>query len=290
MALIEKNNNQNFIFNSEDDFLNFSNIKNKDSNSFLNDSIEFDLNNLLTEVKKSSSFSNNSQDFEENPKINKIKILHTKSKNENKIKNFIEKTEDKKFNSKEIKKNNNEYDLSTSTSKSSISKTNKNILSNKIDIENILIEKETRTLIFITNISKKITEKKFRDEILYKNEFKEKINFFYFDDEKKSFNSCYVNFINSMDIILFYEIFNQKKYFDSKITIKFSDKKSFPELKFSTMKLKNSICELPLKYLNLFKKFHNSNYICIIKDKNNFYKEIGTFLIKPKNNNLLKKF
>ena len=163
------------------------------------------------------------------------------------------------------------------------------LFQNKIDIENILIEKETRTLIFITNISKKITEKKFRDEILYKNEFKEKINFFYFDDEKKSFNSCYVNFINSMDIILFYEIFNQKKYFDSKIIIKFSDKKSFPELKFSTMKLKNFYSELPLKYLNLFKKFHNSNYICIIKDKNNFYKEIGTFLIKPKNN-LLKKF
>ena len=42
MALIEKINTQNFIFNSEDDFLNFSNIKNKDSNSFLNDSIEFD--------------------------------------------------------------------------------------------------------------------------------------------------------------------------------------------------------------------------------------------------------
>ena len=284
MALIEKNNNQNFIFNSEDDFLNFSNIKIKDSDSFLNDSIEFDLNNLLTEVKKSSSFSDISQkDFDENPKINKIKILNTKSNKENQSKD----KNDNKNLSNNIKKITNENDLSSST-KSSISKTNKN-LSNKIDIENILIEKETRTLIFITNISKKMTEKKFRDEILYKNEFKEKINFFYFDDEQKSFNSCYVNFINSMDIILFYEIFNQKKYFDSKIIIKFSDKKIFPELKFSTMKLKNLYSELPLKYLNLFKKLHNNNYICIIKDKNNFYKEYGTFLIKPKNN-LLKKF
>ena len=284
MALIEKFNNQNFIFNKEDDFLNFSNIKIKDSDSFLNDSIEFDLNNLLTEVKKSSSFSDISQkDFDENPKINKIKILNTKSNKENQSND----KNDNKNLSNNIKKITNENDLSSST-KSSISKTNKN-LSNKIDIENILIEKETRTLIFITNISKKMTEKKFRDEILYKNEFKEKINFFYFDDEKKSFNSCYVNFINSMDIILFYEIFNQKKYFDSKIIIKFSDKKIFPELKFSTMKLKNLYSELPLKYLNLFKKLHNNNYICIIKDKNNFYKEYGTFLIKPKNN-LLKKF
>ena len=278
MALIEKNNNQNLIFNSEDDFLNFSNIKNKDSNSFLNDSIEFDLNNLLTEVKKSSSFSDISQkDFDENPKINKIKILNTKSNKENQSND----KNDNKNLSNNIKKITNENDLSSST-KSSISKTNKN-LSNKIDIENILIEKETRTLIFITNISKKMTEKKFRDEILYKNEFKEKINFFYFDDEKKSFNSCYVNFINSMDIILFYEIFNQKKYFDSKIIIKFSDKKIFPELKFSTMKLKNLYSELPLKYLNLFKKLNNNNYIYIIKDRNNFYKEYGTFLIKPKN-------
>ena len=284
MALIEKFNNQNFIFNKEDDFLNFSNIKIKDSDSFLNDSIEFDLNYLLTEVKKSSSFSDISQkDFDENPKINKIKILNTKSNKENQSND----KNDNKNLSNNIKKITNENDLSSST-KSSISKTNKN-LSNKIDIENILIEKETRTLIFITNISKKMTEKKFRDEILYKNEFKEKINFFYFDDEKKSFNSCYVNFINSMDIILFYEIFNQKKYFDSKIIIKFSDKKIFPELKFSTMKLKNLYSELPLKYLNLFKKLHNNNYICIIKDKNNFYKEYGTFLIKPKNN-LLKKF
>ena len=284
MALIEKFNNQNFIFNKEDDFLNFSNIKIKDSVSFLNDSIEFDLNNLLTEVKKSSSFSDISQkDFDENPKINKIKILNTKSNKENQSND----KNDNKNLSNNIKKITNENDLSSST-KSSISKTNKN-LSNKIDIENILIEKETRTLIFITNISKKMTEKKFRDEILYKNEFKEKINFFYFDDEKKSFNSCYVNFINSMDIILFYEIFNQKKYFDSKIIIKFSDKKIFPELKFSTMKLKNLYSELPLKYLNLFKKLHNNNYICIIKDRNNFYKEYGTFLIKPKNN-LLKKF
>lgn len=284
MALIEKFNNQNFIFNKEDDFLNFSNIKIKDSDSFLNDSIEFDLNNLLTEVKKSSSFSDISQkDFDENPKINKIKILNTKSNKENQSND----KNDNKNLSNNIKKITNENDLSSST-KSSISKTNKN-LSNKIDIENILIEKETRTLIFITNISKKMTEKKFRDEILYKNEFKEKINFFYFDDEKKSFNSCYVNFINSMDIILFYEIFNQKKYFDSKIIIKFSDKKIFPELKFSTMKLKNLYSELPLKYLNLFKKLHNNNYICIIKDRNNFYKEYGTFLIKPKNN-LLKKF
>ena len=284
MALIEKFNNQNFIFNKEDDFLNFSNIKIKDSDSFLNDSIEFDLNNLLTEVKKSSSFSDISQkDFDENPKINKIKILNIKSNKENQSND----KNDNKNLSNNIKKITNENDLSSST-KSSISKTNKN-LSNKIDIENILIEKETRTLIFITNISKKMTEKKFRDEILYKNEFKEKINFFYFDDEKKSFNSCYVNFINSMDIILFYEIFNQKKYFDSKIIIKFSDKKIFPELKFSTMKLKNLYSELPLKYLNLFKKLHNNNYICIIKDRNNFYKEYGTFLIKPKNN-LLKKF
>ena len=284
MALIEKFNNQNFIFNKEDDFLNFSNIKIKDSDSFLNDSIEFDLNNLLTEVKKSSSFSDISQkDFDENPKINKIKILNTKSNKENQSND----KNDNKNLSNNIKKITNENDLSSST-KSSISKTNKN-LSNKIDIENILIEKETRTLIFITNISKKMTEKKFRDEILYKNEFKEKINFFYFDDEKKSFNSCYVNFINSMDIILFYEIFNQKKYFDSKIIIKFSDKKIFPELKFSTMKLKNLYSELPLKYLNLFKKLHNNNYICIIKDRNNFYKEYGTFLIKPKNI-LLKKF
>ena len=284
MALIEKFNNQNFIFNKEDDFLNFSNIKIKDSDSFLNDSIEFDLNNLLTEVKKSSSFSDISQkDFDENPKINKIKILNTKSNKENQSND----KNDNKNLSNNIKKITNENDLNSST-KSSISKTNKN-LSNKIDIENILIEKETRTLIFITNISKKMTEKKFRDEILYKNEFKEKINFFYFDDEKKSFNSCYVNFINSMDIILFYEIFNQKKYFDSKIIIKFSDKKIFPELKFSTMKLKNLYSELPLKYLNLFKKLHNNNYICIIKDRNNFYKEYGTFLIKPKNN-LLKKF
>ena len=284
MALIEKFNNQNFIFNKEDDFLNFSNIKIKDSDSFLNDSIEFDLNNLLTEVKKSSSFSDISQkDFDENPKINKIKILNTKSNKENQSND----KNDNKNLSNNIKKITNENDLSSST-KSSISKTNKN-LSNKIDIENILIEKETRTLIFITNISKKMTEKKFRDEILYKNEFKEKINFFYFDDEKKSFNSCYVNFINSMDIILFYEIFNQKKYFDSKIIIKFSDKKIFPELKFSTMKLKNLYSELPLKYLNLFKKLHNNNYICIIKDRNNFYKEYGNFLIKPKNN-LLKKF
>ena len=284
MALIEKFNNQNFIFNKEDDFLNFSNIKIKDSDSFLNDSIEFDLNNLLTEVKKSSSFSDISQkDFDENPKINKIKILNTKSNKENQSND----KNDNKNLSNNIKKITNENDLSSST-KSSISKTNKN-LSNKIDIENILIEKETRTLIFITNISKKMTEKKFRDEILYKNEFKEKINFFYFDDEKKSFNSCYVNFINSMDIILFYEIFNQKKYFNSKIIIKFSDKKIFPELKFSTMKLKNLYSELPLKYLNLFKKLHNNNYICIIKDRNNFYKEYGNFLIKPKNN-LLKKF
>ena len=284
MALIEKFNNQNFIFNKEDDFLNFSNIKIKDSDSFLNDSIEFDLNNLLTEVKKSSSFSDISQkDFDENPKINKIKILNIKSNKENQSND----KNDNKNLSNNIKKITNENDLSSST-KSSISKTNKN-LSNKIDIENILIEKETRTLIFITNISKKMTEKKFRDEILYKNEFKEKINFFYFDDEKKSFNSCYVNFINSMDIILFYEIFNQKKYFNSKIIIKFSDKKIFPELKFSTMKLKNLYSELPLKYLNLFKKLHNNNYICIIKDRNNFYKEYGTFLIKPKNI-LLKKF
>jgi hypothetical protein len=283
MAQIKNNfDNQSLCFNS--DFLNFSNINTKDVDSFLNDSIDSDINYILTEVKSSSN-NISQQDLEENPIKHKIKIFDTKSKKE--FKDFTSEnvSEEKKYKFKDIKKNCNENDLSTSTSKSSISKTK---LSDKIDLENIIIEKETRTLIVISNISKKMTEKKLRDEILYKNGFKDKINFFYYDDESKLTNKCYINFINSMDIILFFEIFNQKKYFNSKFIIKFSDNKIFPELKFCTMKMKNLYSELPLKYLNLFKKFHNSNYICIIKDKNNFYKEYGTFLIKPKNNLLRK--
>jgi hypothetical protein len=182
----------------------------------------------------------------------------------------------------------NDVDIQKSFSrKTTLETPNKRNL--KIEILNIILGEDKRTLIALDNLPSKFKKKNFKEEIDSKG-FKGKYNFIYFHKIKsKNIVNIYINFIHEFHIISFYETFNNRKMnsIDKLINIKYSDLNEY-ELKvvinykdilieFNELNNIFQQIEIPLSYLTVFKKI-NPKAVCIIKEEN-MYKE-GKFLVK----------
>lgn len=158
---------------------------------------------------------------------------------------------------------------------------------NKIHLENILRQKDKRTTIMIRNIPNKFLLNQFLEET--NQEFKYKYNVIYFPSDK--FNKCnlgygFINFINSMDIISFYDLyfgqrwnkFNSDKRCElvySKIQgraelikyIEKSNENDIDNIYIEPKSIKTDIV-IPLRYLQAFLTFYPySLYNVITNDK-----------------------
>ena len=292
--------------------INFSNILFENESQFLNNSFQSEINDLISENIKENNFYENS--IEENisldkkipkifPETNKIKSIVRKNivsinlkdeeLNLNSFK-ILKKADSKNLTNSlsrkttaPVKSYTVKYDLNgsgaTSSKTTDTSNSNKNNLSSKIEILNIILGEEKRTLILIENISSKINKKKFI-EFINENGFKEKYDFIYFHQFNSKNINIYINFVNNFNIISFYQKFNEKKIFSNeKIILKFCTinvndlrlidcKEDFFQNSNYNFKI-----EIPLNYLSFFKKIYPKS-VCIIKEKN-LYNE-GNFVVK----------
>ena len=94
-----------------------------------------------------------------------------------------------------------------------ILKKNQKPNSYEINIKKILTFEDKRTTLMIRNIPNKFTKDNFL--YLFNKEFEGKFNCFLLPtdfNEKKNFGYCFINFLNSLDIIYFYYKFNGKNW------------------------------------------------------------------------------
>ena len=160
---------------------------------------------------------------------------------------------------------------------------------NVIEPSKIIMGEETRTTVLIKNIPENYLPKELLNEFLANKDLKGKFNFFYLpyrENKAKNYTFAIVNFVNPLHVILFYELYEKKKF------SKYITDKSL-ELCFITLNSCKNKCKhkdntdilLPLKYLSLFKKMYK-NAVCIIKEVN-MYKD-GLFKVKSFGKNITK--
>ena len=272
----------------------FSNIIFNNQSKFLNDSFEFEFNDLINDknclmegIEENISLVKKIPKIfpKTNQKISLKKILSNQKENIDKFVKENEKEYEKEetniisFNIQYLQKNNSKiYQNSFSRKTINIKKG-----SSKIEIFNIILGEESRTLILIDNLSNKFNKKKFQETISLKG-FKNKFDFIYFHTINSKSLNIYINFVNKFHIISFYEAFYKKKLdFDDKIiNLKFCNIQP-SDLKVN-MKKNNIIenhnydylIEIPINYLTLFKKIYPKS-VCIIKEEN-LYND-GNFVV-----------
>lgn len=273
----------------------FSNIIFNNQSKFLNDSFEFEFNDLINDknclmegIEENISLVKKIPKIfpKTNQKISLTKVLSNQKENIDKFVKENEKEYEKEetniisFNIQYLQKNNSKiYQNSFSRKTTDIKKG-----SSKIEIFNIILGEESRTLILIDNLSNKFNKKKFQETISLKG-FKNKFDFIYFHTINSKSLNIYINFVNKFHIISFYEAFYKKKLdFDDKIiNLKFCNIQP-SDLKVN-MKKNNIIenhnydylIEIPINYLTLFKKIYPKS-VCIIKEEN-LYND-GNFVVK----------
>lgn len=141
---------------------------------------------------------------------------------------------------------------------------------NSISPMKIILGEETRTTILIRNIPNNYLPKELLNELLSNEELKNKFNFFYLPLNRKTnknYGFSIINFTNPFHVILFYEMYQKKKF------LKFITEKGF-ELNYIAYKnSQRNITDdsneilIPLKYMKLFKQIYRQS-VCIIKDVN----------------------
>ena len=184
--------------------------------------------------------------------------------------------------------NNNKNIRNQGTNKKNISENEKN----KIDILNIILQKDKRTTLMIKNIPNKYTINLFLEEINI--DFKDKYDIFYLPidyENKCNLGFAFINFVESLHIIEFYDLYRGKKWkkFNSEkicelVYAKFQGKKELIN-HFEKGKVLSFECEekrplilptpnplpkisIPIKYLELFKKCYPFVKYSIIINKN----------------------
>ena len=283
--------------------IEFSNIlfNNENESFFYDKSLEFEINNFINENQKNNFYNDNNSsndEFAENIISEKIipifpstkKLFYKnesykeKEENENINKNIIDSK-----NSINIEKTNKINNFQKTFSRRSTDESsNSNKKNLKIDILNIILKEEKRTMIILEKIPIKLSQKNFIEEIDSKG-FKEKYNLICFRHLNSKYINIYINFIHEFHIISFFETFNNRKMnsIDKIINIKYSNLNEY-ELKaiinykdilieFNELNNIFQQIEIPLSYLTVFKKI-NPKAVCIIKEEN-MYKE-GKFLVK----------
>ena len=175
--------------------------------------------------------------------------------------------------------------------------TTKNCLKDKkIKIEDIIIGKEKRTTLMLRNIPNKYTLNNIVEEI--DKSFWGKYDYINLpiDYERKlNLGYSFINFVDPMHIILFYETYYMKKWSkyksDKKINLSFADKQGKKDInckddqtyfaiddkRFIFNSLQPKI-EIPICHLNFFRKIY-PNSVCIIEDKHGFYND-KCFIVK----------
>ena len=283
--------------------IEFSNIlfNNENESFFYDKSLEFEINNFINENQKNNFYNDNNSsndEFEENiisekiipifPSTKKLfyknESFKEKEENENINKNIIDSKNS--INKEKTNKINNFQKTFSRRSTDESSNSNKKNL--KIDILNIILKEEKRTMIILEKIPFKLSQKNFIEEIDSKG-FKEKYNLICFRHLNSKYINIYINFIHEFHIISFFETFNNRKMnsIDKIINIKYSNLNEY-ELKaiinykdilieFNELNNIFQQIEIPLSYLTVFKKI-NPKAVCIIKEEN-MYKE-GKFLVK----------
>ncbi len=160
----------------------------------------------------------------------------------------------------------------------------------KIKIEDIIIGKEKRTTLMLRNIPNKYTLNNVVDEI--DRSFWGKYDYINLpiDYERKlNLGYAFINFVDPMHIILFYENYHLKKWSkyksDKKMDMTYADKQGKKDInckddqtyfaiedkRFVFNSLQPKI-EIPVSYLNFFRKIY-PNSVCVIEDKNGFYND-----------------
>ena len=173
--------------------------------------------NLQQSIKNTKIFQNDNNNIENNNiKCDNKSNSNDKSakNNSNSVnKNIIVKNEQKNKNNNKTKKNN------TPTKVTNLQNNKGNLKGEKqvLNLDDIVSGKDTRTTIMIRNIPIKYTDEILSEDL---NEFKGKYDCLYlpFDYDKNGNKGyAFINFINPLHILYFYEKYNGKKwsYFES---------------------------------------------------------------------------
>ena len=193
--------------------------------------------------------------------------------------------------------NNNKNIRNKETNKNNISENEKN----KIDILNIILQKDKRTTLMIKNIPNKYTINLFLDEINI--DFKDKYDIFYLPidyENKCNLGFAFINFVESLQIIEFYDLYKGKKWkkFNSEkicelVYAKYQGKKELINhfekgkvLSFESEEKRPLILptpnplpkiSIPIKYLEFFKQSYPFIKYSVINDQND--KEAQKFIL-----------
>ena len=185
----------------------------------------------------------------------------------------------------EKNKNNNK---SNSKNKNGNSDSSTAHLSKKIVIDDILIGKEKRTTLMLRNIHNKYSLINVVEEI--NSSFWGKYDYINLpiDYERKlNLGYAFINFVDPMHIILFYETYHNKKWSkyrsDKKMDMTYADKQGKKDMNcrdeqtyfavedkrfnFNTLVPK---MEIPICHLDFFKKIY-PNSVCVVEDKHGIY-------------------
>lgn len=168
----------------------------------------------------------------------------------------------------------------------------------KINIIKIISGLNKNTMLEIKNIPKTYTLADFKEEINTKG-FKFKYNYLTFkindrytenngtENDDENYHTAFINFLDPLHILIFYELYNNK-YFGIKgkktICINYSEHKPERIINLvnenknnNDVKDNNSLIEVPLKYLDLYKTFNPKDH-CVFNLNNAF--NIETFIVK----------
>ena len=185
----------------------------------------------------------------------------------------------------EKNKNNNK---SNSKNKNGNSDSSTAHLSKKIVIDDILIGKEKRTTLMLRNIPNKYSLINVVEEI--NSSFWGKYDYINLpiDYERKlNLGYAFINFVDPMHIIMFYETYHNKKWSkyrsDKKMDMTYADKQGKKDMNcrdeqtyfavedkrfnFNTLVPK---MEIPICHLDFFKKIY-PNAVCVVEDKHGIY-------------------
>ena len=199
-----------------------------------------------------------------------------------------------------IKNNTTNINNTTSTisTNSNSNSTNTNsTLSKKIVIDDIITGKEKRTTLMLRNIPNKYTLSNLVEELnpSFWGKF-DYINLPIDYDRKLNLGYAFINFVDPMHIILFYETYKLKKWTkyrsDKKMDMTYADKQGKKDINckdeqtyfaendkrfnFNTLQLK---IEIPISHLDFFKKIY-VNSVCVVQqDKHPIYND-KCFIVK----------
>ena len=169
-------------------------------------------------------------------------------------------------------------------------------LSKKIIIDDILIGKEKRTTLMLRNIPNKYSLINVVEEI--NSSFWGKYDYINLpiDYERKlNLGYAFINFVDPMHIIIFYETYHNKKWSkyrsDKKMDMTYADKQGKKDINcrdeqtyfavedkrfnFNTLVPK---LEIPICHLDFFKKIY-PNSVCVVEDKHGIYSD-KCFVVK----------